>query len=132
MELLTDRSGDPEDLVKRGVRAATAPEFEEREPELFKALVQAGLSRTQPPRIYQRQSGAGALYLQEDHLVGGFEPPLLLIYGEYDQVAPLENGERIQAELPQAELTVIPDAAHFLHVEQPDRVVEAIVAFLEA
>ena len=131
MELLTDRSGDSEDLVKRGIRAATAPGFEEREPELFQALMQAGLNRTQPPKIYQRQSDAGALYLQEDHLAEGFEPSLLLIYGEHDQVAPVENGQRIQAELPKAKLTVIPDAAHFLHVEQPDRVTDAIAPFLE-
>jgi pimeloyl-ACP methyl ester carboxylesterase len=131
MELLTDRSGEPEELVKRGVRAATAPGFEERQPELFQALVQAGLGRTQPPEIYERQSGAGALYLQDNHLTKGFEPPLLLIYGEHDQVAPPENGERIQAELPKAEMTLIPEAAHFLHVEQPDAVTEAIVAFLE-
>lgn len=131
MELLTDRSGDPEDLVKRGIRAATAPGFQERQPELFDALTQAGLGRTQPPEIYQRQSGAGALYLQEDHLAEGFEPPLLLIYGEHDQVAPPDNGTRIQAELPKAKMNLIPDAGHFLHVEQPEAVTDAILEFLE-
>jgi pimeloyl-ACP methyl ester carboxylesterase len=131
MELLTDRSGDPEDLVKRGIRVATAPGFEEREPELFETLVHAGLNRTQPPEIYQRQSGAGALYLQSDHLSDGFDPPLLLIYGEHDQVAPRENGERIRAELPQADLFVVPEAGHFLHVEQPELVTDAVLTFLE-
>ena len=131
MELLTDRSGEPEELVKRGTRVATAPGFEECQPQLFNRLVQAGLNRTQPPKIYQRQSAAGGLYLQEDHLVDGFEPPLLLVYGQHDQVAPPENGERIQQELPEADLTLISEAGHFLHVEQPAAVSDAIIAFLE-
>jgi len=131
MEVLTDRSGEPEELVKRGARIATAPDFEEQQPELFAMLVQAGLNRTQPPKIYERQSTAGGLYLQEDHLGEGFDPPLLLIYGEHDEVAPPENGERIQSELPDAEMTLIPDAGHFLHVEQPVALSDAIAKFLE-
>jgi len=132
MEVLTDRSGEPEDLVKRGTRIATAPGFEERQPELFAMLVQAGLNRTQPPTIYQRQSTAGGLYVQEDHLDDGFDPPLLLVYGESDVVAPPDNGERIQDELLDAEMVLIPDAGHFLHVEQPAAVSDAIIEFLEA
>jgi pimeloyl-ACP methyl ester carboxylesterase len=131
MALLTDRSGEPQDLVERGVRVATAPGFKERRPELFEMLVQAGLNRTQPPKIYERQSAAGGLYLQADHLTEGFEPPLLLIYGEHDAVAPPANGERIQEKLPQADLTLIPEAGHFLHVEQPAAVNRAIIEFLE-
>ena len=132
MELLTDRSGEPEELVTRGTRIATAPSFQERQPELFDMLVQAGLSRTQPPKIYARQSTAGGLYVQEEHLDEGFDPALLLIYGEHDVVAPPENGERIQSQVPEAELLLIPDAGHFLHVEQPAAVSDAILEFLEA
>lgn len=131
MALLTDRSGDREDLVRRGVRVATAPGFKARQPELFEVLVQAGLNRTQPPKIYGRQSAAGALYLQADHLGKGFEPPLLLLYGEHDQVAPPKNGARIQARLPEATLELIQEAGHFLHLEKPEAVSERIVEFLE-
>lgn len=131
MKVLTDRSGHPEELVRRGIRIAAAPGFEERQPALFNLLVQAGLSRTQPPNIYLRQSAAGGLYLQADHLAGGFEPPLLLIYGEHDEVASPENGRRIQARLAGAKLTLIPDAGHLLHVEQPGAVNTAIIEFLE-
>lgn len=131
MELLTDRSGDPEDLVKRGTRLATAPGFEQRQPALFNMLVQAGLSRTQPPKIYERQSAAGGLYVQSDHAAEGFEPPLLLIYGEHDQVAPPENGKRIQSAITEAEMILVPDAGHFLHIEQPGVVADAILDFLE-
>jgi pimeloyl-ACP methyl ester carboxylesterase len=131
MKVLTDRSGDPEELVKRGVRIATAPGFQERQPQLFNLLVRAGLSRTQPAKIYERQSAAGGLYLQEDHLSDGFDPPLLLIYGEHDEVAPPENGDRIRERVAEAEIVLTPQAAHFLHVEQPAAVSDAIIAFLE-
>lgn len=131
MELLTDRSGEPQDLVRRGVRVATAPGFKERQPELFEVLVQAGLNRTQPAKIYERQSAAGGLYLQTDHLAEGFEPALLLVYGEHDQVAPPDNGERIQSQLPKAQMALIANAGHFLHVEQPGAVADAVVTFLE-
>jgi pimeloyl-ACP methyl ester carboxylesterase len=131
MEVLTDRSGEPEELVKRGTRIATAPGFQERQPQLFDMLVQAGLNRTQPAKIYERQSAAGGLYVQTDHLGDGFDPPLLLIYGEHDVVAPPENGERVQSQVPSAEMVLIPGAGHFLHVEQPAAVGDAISKFLE-
>jgi len=130
MPVLTDRSGDPEELVKRGIRIAAAPDFEARQPALFDLLLQAGLRRTQPANIYLRQSAAGGMYLGADHLAGGFAPPLLLLYGEHDEVAPAENGRRIQAALPGAQLRLIPEAGHLLHVEQPAAVAVAMGEFL--
>lgn len=130
MEVLTNREGDRRELVERGVRIASAPDLEQRRPDLFAALVEAGLNRTQPPHIYLRQSGAGAAYLAAEKLDRAFRPPLCLIYGQADEVAPPANGERIKAKVPQAELHLVPEAGHLAPVEQPQAVAGIVLRFL--
>lgn len=41
----------------------------------------------------------------------------------------VKTGQRIQASLPDARLTVIPDAGHLPQIEQPDRFVHAVLNF---
>ena len=38
--------------------------------------------------------------------------PALVVWGANDTIVPLEQGERLADELPDAELVVFPDAAH--------------------
>lgn len=56
--------------------------------------------------------------------------PTLLIWGGMDPLIPIEIGRKIAAELPNARLVEIGNSWHRPHVEQPERVVREIVAFL--
>lgn len=56
--------------------------------------------------------------------------PILLIWGRYDQVLPLELGERLLSELPSARLQVFERSWHRPHVERPDAVADSVLAFL--
>jgi 3-oxoadipate enol-lactonase/4-carboxymuconolactone decarboxylase len=62
--------------------------------------------------------------------IGAVEAPTLVVAGEDDPVTPLEMAEDIVSRIPGAELTVVPEAAHLLAVEQPDAVNELLAAFL--
>ncbi len=62
--------------------------------------------------------------------IGAIEAPTLVVAGEDDPVTPLEMAEDIVSRIPGAELTVVPEAAHLLAVEQPDAVNELLAAFL--
>jgi pimeloyl-ACP methyl ester carboxylesterase len=57
--------------------------------------------------------------------------PALVITGEDDRIVSARNSERLAAELPAAELVVIPDCGHVPHEERPAEFLEAVTEFLE-
>jgi len=56
--------------------------------------------------------------------------PVLLIWGSLDPLLPVEAGRRLAAELPRAQLVVIPRSWHRPHVERPDTVAGLVAAFI--
>jgi pimeloyl-ACP methyl ester carboxylesterase len=58
--------------------------------------------------------------------------PTLLVWGERDGVVPPVYGEAFRSRLPDARLEVIPEAAHDLLDEQPDRLAALSLEFLGA
>jgi haloalkane dehalogenase len=57
--------------------------------------------------------------------------PVLLLWGETDEFAPLAGAHRFQRELPHTELVVVEGAGHFVWDEQPERCSAALTTFLE-
>jgi pimeloyl-ACP methyl ester carboxylesterase len=55
--------------------------------------------------------------------------PTQLIWGDSDGIVSTSYGEAWQAEIPGAAMTVIPEAGHFPHWEQPDAFAAAVTAF---
>lgn len=55
--------------------------------------------------------------------------PVLAIWGESDQIAPEPYGRAYAASFPDGRFEPIPAAGHLPHLEQPDRVLEAIHRF---
>ena len=62
---------------------------------------------------------------------------MLLLAGKEDNMTPFQPAgsgvgfAQIEAMLPQATMTVLPDCGHYLVIEQPEAAVKAIVAFLK-
>ena len=56
--------------------------------------------------------------------------PTLVVWGERDGVVPLAYGEAFRSRIPGARLEVIPQAAHQLLDEQPDRLAATTLQFL--
>ena len=59
-----------------------------------------------------------------------FDLPVLVITGDDDRIVPTEQSVRLAADLPNAELVVIPECGHVPHEECPQAVLDAIAAFL--
>ncbi len=57
--------------------------------------------------------------------------PVLVVSGEDDVLMPADSGERIRTAVPQAELTMMKGAAHFLPFQAPDRFAPLVEDFLE-
>jgi haloalkane dehalogenase len=58
------------------------------------------------------------------------EVPVLLVWGESDEFAPLAGAHRFERELPDTELVALEGAGHFVWDEQPGRCAAALTAFL--
>ncbi len=56
--------------------------------------------------------------------------PMLVIWGEFDQVIPRAIGARIVASVSSARLVIVPRSLHRPHVERPDAVAALIAGFL--
>jgi pimeloyl-ACP methyl ester carboxylesterase len=132
MQALQDRSGDPLELVKRGISIACAEGFEARDPEGFQKLIEMRFNSQQSPELYLRHSQAGLPYLQSDHITDFIPPmPVLLLAGEHDEVAPAANSEAIAAAWPHAKMIVIEGAGHLFNIEKPAESNRVILDFLK-
>jgi 3-oxoadipate enol-lactonase len=58
--------------------------------------------------------------------------PTLVIHGESDRLVPPENGRRITARIPNAELVLIPHASHIFPTDQTEAAHRAMLNFLAA
>jgi len=56
--------------------------------------------------------------------------PVLLVWGERDEFAPLAGAHRFRRELPGAELVVVGGAGHFVWEDRPDEAAAAVTGFL--
>lgn len=56
--------------------------------------------------------------------------PMLLVVGANDRMTPPKYAEYLHARLPNSTLVVIPDAGHYVQLEQPQAVAEALRAWL--
>jgi pimeloyl-ACP methyl ester carboxylesterase len=66
----------------------------------------------------------------EQYDLGSLDVPVLLLWGESDEFAPLASAHRFERELRDTELVVVDGARHFVWEDAPERCAEATVAFL--
>lgn len=63
--------------------------------------------------------------------LGEIDCSALILWGERDEISPLDYGEKLSRELSESVLTVIEGAGHAPFIEYPVRVAEEITGFLE-
>ena len=73
-----------------------------------------------PPHIEEIVSSYRSIY-----------SPTLIIWGQYDRIAPLSTGSRLTRELPNAQLIPPLPAGHAPHEEVPLLVIPEVLKFLE-
>lgn len=52
--------------------------------------------------------------------------PVLLIWGKKDKITPLEDARLMHKKIPNAQLVIIPDAGHGIHLEKPKALAQII------
>ncbi|MGE0820502.1 MAG: alpha/beta fold hydrolase [Candidatus Binatia bacterium] len=64
------------------------------------------------------------------HLLPRLHIPTLVVWGQEDQIVPLECGERYRQAIPGARLEVLPQCGHSPHLEKPEQFVGLVRNFL--
>jgi pimeloyl-ACP methyl ester carboxylesterase len=62
--------------------------------------------------------------------VGEIRAPACIVCGRQDKMTPAKYSEFLAAHLPQAQLVLIDEAGHYVMLEQPDQVSQALVDFV--
>jgi 3-oxoadipate enol-lactonase len=68
--------------------------------------------------------------LDSTSLLAASTQPMLIIHGADDQIVPLAEAQALQQIIPDAQLTILPDAGHLLNLEQPGLFNAAIRQFI--
>lgn len=135
--VLTNRQGDPVELVKRGIAVASAPGFTEKHPDVVKGLLDYRITNPVPPAQYAAQVAAGAgtqAYTDEmvNRRMNAIMVPALILFGQHDRVVPPGNADLMSQKIAGACVKIIPGTGHIFPIEDPAATVTAIVDFLGA
>jgi pimeloyl-ACP methyl ester carboxylesterase len=134
MKVLTDRSGDPVELVKRGIAIACAPGFAEKYSAVAQELLQYRFTNPVPPAQYAAQvaAGAGTMAYTDDQVdarMKAIKAPTLIMFGEFDRVVPPGNADLMAQKIIGAKIKIIPGTGHMFPIENPKAAVKAIEEF---
>ena len=77
---------------------------------------------------------AGAPFMHDPGLrarLSGMASPAMVIWGESDGIVDVEYGRQFAASMPGCRFALLPQAGHFPHIEQLDKVIDLIDAFAD-
>jgi pimeloyl-ACP methyl ester carboxylesterase len=136
LDVMTNREGDPVELVRRGIEIACAPDFPEKHPEIVKELMDYRFTNPVPPEQYQAQvtAGGGMAALTEEQVeerMDAIQVPTLALFGEHDRVVPPGNAQLLADKIDDCEVKIIPGTGHIFPIEDPEATLQAIHNFLE-
>ena len=67
--------------------------------------------------------------VDNSELLAKIQVPTLLIFGEFDKVTDLENGQKMKQLISRSELAIIKNAGHYSNLEQPEQFNRALLHF---
>jgi pimeloyl-ACP methyl ester carboxylesterase len=122
--------GDVDGFVAGLLETLVSPDTRAEKPKVVENL-KAMMMKAKPSSI---ASALRALRDRPDATVGlgSVSVPVLVIVGEHDTMTPLASAKAMIAAMPETrtQLAVIPKAAHFTNLEQPEAFQKAISSFI--
>lgn len=129
MRGLLEGGADPATVYRRNAWFLYGEETRTRHPERIEEDLVERSRIPATPTGYFGQIQAAARHDVWDGLPG-IVVPTLVVHGDADILVPTENGRRIAARIPGAELVPIPGAGHMLQADAGDALREAVLGFL--
>ncbi len=126
---LVQGGDDPATVYRRNAWFLYGEDTRTRHPERIEEDLEARASIPTTPRGYlgQLQAAMGHDTWEE---LPSVAIPTLVVHGEADVLIPTENGRRLAARIPGAELVLVPGAGHMLQSDAGDVVRAAVLGFL--
>jgi 3-oxoadipate enol-lactonase len=114
------------EMVEETNRNAAPYFFTSRRPEVQENIL-AGWKRM-PPRMHE-------FMIRIEHpdlypILEQIRKPVLVICGDADKITPLEKSIELDRLLPDSRLLVIPHAGHFVFMEEEQKIVPQVIAFI--
>jgi 3-oxoadipate enol-lactonase len=105
-----------------------SPKTQQREPALVQEVEHLILDATSQGIA----SAALGMALRPDRtpMLGSIRVPTLVIVGEDDAITPPDVAQKLASAIPNATLTIIPEAGHLANMEQPEAVNQAMLSWL--
>jgi pimeloyl-ACP methyl ester carboxylesterase len=116
-------------LAKGGKAATVWLPGEQRQKLRQKLYKSAGSDMLIVPELQETFKKTVAQDVQSD--AAQLALPVLMIYGEQDSATPVWYGQRYHELMSDSTLEILPNAGHFVHLDRPADVVQAIEGFVQ-
>jgi pimeloyl-ACP methyl ester carboxylesterase len=120
-------SDDPVEDLARGLGSLMGPGFAEANHEILMALAKRRMQDGSDAEGFMRQMDA-ILRFDSWSRLPGLKVPSLVIHGDADPLVPYPNGQKIASRIP-TELITLNGVGHFVPLEDPTTVFQAITSF---
>jgi 3-oxoadipate enol-lactonase len=119
-------------LAERGIRAPLlfSSAFRREHPERVRELVRHFKLHRSSAATIAAQTLASARFAT-GHRLGRLRAPTLVMHGERDDLVPLAAGRVLAAQIPDAELAVVPGTGHAYALEAPQASLDLLLAWYE-
>lgn len=106
------------------------PEFRKNNPDFMD--IAFSISRTQPQPFYSYKRQLMACYAKTilSPLLSNIKAPTLVLHGDSDEVAPIENAHYLHKHIPDAELEIFKQSGHMFFIEKQKEFSGIILNFL--
>jgi proline iminopeptidase len=83
------------------------------------------------PDVLRKLSAEGYGGIEVEDRLGDVAAPVLVLAGRHDRTCVVEAAETMAAKIPGAELRIFEESGHMTFVEEPERYLDAVAAFLD-
>src|SRR6266508_3500036 len=118
-----------EERIREFWNVAVTPQFIEGSAAFLDHIMEIGMVHPTPMETFGRQFAAIQAFDSYDRLPQ-IKSPTLIIQGDMDALVPAENAQVLHDRIPGSRVRIVQGTGHCFFWEQPEEVVEEIVAFL--
>ncbi len=126
-------SGEPEEMLKTGLRILYTEEFIAQNPDRIEEYIQEmrELNVSYSPEGTKRQLG-GIMGFDAHDRLHTIKKPTLIIAGKKDILVPHENSQILAEEIPGSKIVLFDDAGHGLYSQKREEFCQIILDFLKS
>lgn len=118
-----------DEVYRKGFRYSVSQDFFENRRDFIEELIEMRMDNPQPPAAFQRQFQAASRFSLQDR-IKEIQAPTLIVAGENDRIVPNRFARQLHDLIPDSQLEIVGDAAHLVHLEQPERLNSLTLDFL--